>query len=76
MRVALVDPQGLEIAASAVVDDQNEVSITAPAIAGPALYTVTATYKKGESEETVIRNVTIGGPVTDTTYSPADRTIR
>jgi hypothetical protein len=62
MRVALVDPQGQEVAASAVVDDQNEVSLTAPAIAGPADYTVTATFKNGESEETVIRNVTIGGP--------------
>jgi hypothetical protein len=62
MRVALVDPQGQEVAASAVEDDQNEVSLTAPAIAGRADYTVTATFKNGESEETIIRNVTIGGP--------------
>ncbi len=75
MRVALVDPEGLEVAASAVVDDQNEVSLTAPAIAGPARYTVTATFKKGESEETVIRNVTIGGTAADS--APLmDRTIR
>ena len=75
MRVALVDPEGLEVAASAVVDDQNEVSLTAPAIAGPARYTVTATFKKGVSEETVIRNVTIGGPAADAQPS-VDRTAR
>lgn len=74
MRVALVDPDGLEVAASAVFDDQNEVSLTAPAIAGPARYTVTATYKKGQSEETVIRNVTIGGSAPNSTS--VDRTIR
>ena len=74
MRVALVDPQGVEVAASVVVDDQNEVSLTAPAIAGPARYTVTATYKRGQSEETVIRNVTIGG--SEGSAVSVDRTIR
>jgi hypothetical protein len=61
LRVALVDPQGQEIAASTVVDDQNEVTLTAPAVAGPAVYTVVATYVNGIGQETVIRNVTIGG---------------
>ncbi len=62
LRVALVDPQGQEVAASTVADDQNEVMLTAPAIAGRARYTVTATYVNGVSEETVVRDLTIGGP--------------
>lgn len=62
MRVALVDPQGQEVAASAVASDQNEVTLNAPAVAGPARYSVTATYKDGVSEQTIIRYLTIGGP--------------
>ena len=61
LRVALVDPQGQEVAASSVTSDENEVTLTAPAVTGPAKYTVTATFKNGVGEETVIRNVTIGG---------------
>jgi hypothetical protein len=60
MRIALIDPQGQEVAASAVTDQQNEVTLNAPPLAGRARFTVTATFMNGVSQETVIRNVTIG----------------
>ena len=60
LHLSLTDEGGREIGNADVPSDQNLATFTAPSVATPEHYTISATFKKGVSEETLILPLVVG----------------